>query len=118
MSAASVMSGGKDASEYTPRAQRFPVVAPMRYRLSGEADWSEGTTINMSRSGILFHSERDLEPKAMVEMEVLFPSEITGGVAANVLCWGPIIRSEPPREHEKRSGFAAAILHYRFRRVS
>jgi hypothetical protein len=94
-----------------PRAQRFPIQTPVSYRASGETEWSQGTTVNISRSGVLFRAGREIEPKTVFEMRILFPPEITGGVPANVVCWGPAVRSE-----SGGSLVAAAILKYRFTR--
>ncbi len=97
-----------------PRAQRFPIETPVRYRKSGRTEWSEGTTVNISSSGVLFRCAAALEPKTMLEMQIVFPSEITGGVPANVVCVGPVVRSVPPSSPGSFPSQAAAILHYRF----
>jgi hypothetical protein len=102
-------------TEHVPRAQRFPISAPILYRERGESQWSEGTTVNISRSGILFRSARDLQLRSMLEMMILFPGEITGGAAADVICWGPVVRSEQPTQVDPRPCFAASIVHYQFR---
>jgi len=99
----------QDPAGQTPRAQRFPIQTPVRYRSSGEPDWSQGDTINISRSGVLFHFEKELEPGTMLEMRIVFPSELTGGAPASVVCWGPVVRKEGP-------ALAAAIRKYHFTR--
>ncbi len=101
-------------SNLKPRAQRFPIETPLRYRESGRAEWNEGTTINISSSGVLFRCAAVLEPKTMLEMQIVFPSEITGGVPANVVCVGPVIRSVPVSSPDSLPSQAAAIVHYRF----
>jgi hypothetical protein len=37
-----------------PRAQRYPLHIPLKYRPSGTPNWWEGRTENISRSGVLF----------------------------------------------------------------
>ena len=74
--------------KYKTRAQRFPIEAPVRYRAGGDVAWGEGATVNISRSGVLFRAEKEIEPKTMLEMRIVFPSEITGNGPANILCWG------------------------------
>lgn len=93
----------------TARAPRFPIQAPLRYRASGDPAWHKGATVNLSRSGVLFSSENEIEPATMMELCIVFPPEITGGVAANVVCMGPVVR---------RDGLmlAVAILKYCFAR--
>ena len=43
------------------RAQRFNLHLPLRYRKVGEQGWRNGTTQNISRSGLLFEAEEMLE---------------------------------------------------------
>ena len=79
----------------------------MRYRTSGEPAWSEATTVNISRSGVLLQTEKALQPQTALEMLLELPTEIAGELPANVICYGPVVRSDPP--------FAAvSIVHYRF----
>jgi hypothetical protein len=105
----------KTGDSQVDRAHRFPISAPILYRERGESQWSEGTTVNISRSGILFRSSRELQPKSMLEMMILFPPEITGGAAADVVCWGPVVRSQTPTPPDTQPCFAASIVHYQFR---
>ena len=99
-----------------PRAERFPIRAPLRYRESGQATWSEGTTVNISRSGVLFSAEREIEPKTLLEVRILFPADNIGENPANVICWGPVVRAEPPKLHDRQPELAVSILRYRFTR--
>ena len=96
-----------------PRARRFPIEAPLRYRESGGSAWIEGTTVNISRSGVLFWAATDLEARTLLEMQIRFPTEITGGLPANVVCWGPVVRSEQPEPPDPRPKLAASIVRYR-----
>jgi hypothetical protein len=97
-----------------PRAPRFPIHATLHYRRSGGQDWIESQTINISRSGLLFHANTPLEPKTPVEMQILFPSEITGGNPTNVVCWGTVVRAEPASAPDMHPSMAATIVQYRF----
>ena len=100
-------------STLQPRASRFAIHTPVRYREAGAAAWHEGKSVNISRTGILFHAGQRLEPKTMLEMRIIFPPELTGKHVANVVCWGPVIRIEEPAD-ASLSGIAAAIVRYRF----
>jgi hypothetical protein len=93
--------------EQIARAQRFLVCAPIHYRPRGESEWRNGSTVNMSSSGVLFEVEDQLPPGMLLEMHVKLLEQITGGVSSSVLCWGPVVRTEG-------SSLAAAILKYRF----
>lgn len=59
-----------------PRAVRFPMILPVRYRPQGDADWSYGMTIDISRSGVLFRAAHVLDLQAPVEIEVILPGDI------------------------------------------
>lgn len=93
------------------RAQRFPIRTALRYRRRGETAWSEGTTVNISRTGVLFRTEEKMEPETVLEMQIVFPSGITAGATTHVICWGPVIRTEA-------SLVAATMRHYRFASMS
>ena len=93
------------------RSRRFPIQTQLRYRQSGTTEWNETTTVNISRSGVLFQTSEVLPVDTILEMQILFPARATRGVPSNVICRGPVIRTEP-------SLAAAAILHYRLRRIT
>jgi hypothetical protein len=99
---------------YKPRAQRFPIETRFRYRIGGEPAWREGTTINISRSGILFRAQKEIVPRAMLQMRIVFPSELTGYDPVSIVCWGPVIRSESDGASGSDRMLAAAIIRYRF----
>ena len=96
---------------YKPRAFRFHVQSPLRYRENGQTDWCEGTVINMSRTGVLFRAAHEVEPKTMLELQIRFPTE---DPPANVMCWGPAVRMELPQPPDSQPAIAAAISRYRF----
>jgi len=101
--------------KYVARAPRFPIETRMQYREGGESAWHEGTTINISRSGVLFKSDRTLEPRRVLEMRIEFPPEFTGDTETGVVCWGPVVRHQPVSQDETLPAMAASIFHYRFR---
>lgn len=106
---------GRGSASYQSRAPRFPIQTSVQYRESGEQDWHEGKSINISRTGILFEAEGDQVLQAMLEMRILFPAEVTGESPTNVVCWGPVVRQSPPSSPEGHPTVAASILRYRFR---
>ena len=105
-----VDAGHQDRTPKT-RSTRFPIQTLLRYRQRGATHWNESTTVNISRSGVLFETAGKLRVGTLLEMQILFPARITGEVPSKVTCWGPIIRTEP-------SQAAAAILYYRFQRIT
>ena len=107
-------AGVRSPAGYPLRPGRFPIRTPLHFRKSGELEWHKGTTINISRSGVFFRADHDLEPKTVLEMRIVFPAEITGDAPTKVVCWGPVVRREPPAFVDGRPALAAAIFGYRY----
>lgn len=94
------------------RAQRFTIPMTLRYRQSGQEDWRQGTVENISRSGVLFRAEDEVDLKTPVDIKLVL--EIPKAeVAPEVLCWGEIVRAA---RKEGRPELAAKILDYCFLR--
>ena len=109
-----ISDGAIELDKYKQRAQRFPIEAPLRYRTGGDTAWTKGATVNISRSGILFWAETEIPPRTMLQMRIVFPSELTGYGPASILCWGPVVRNECPNASGSGPRLAAAIVKYRF----
>src|SRR2546423_6539073 len=95
------------------RAIRYPIRMPIRYRLSGELQWREGQTENISRSGVLFRTEHPVAARTAVEMLMTLPPEISGNDHATVICRGRVVRTEPAHDGEPHPAVAATIAGYR-----
>jgi hypothetical protein len=89
------------------RATRFDLHLPLKYRLLGESGWREGTTENISRSGMLF-----ITPNAQLEFNLVLPAEIAGLAAAEVICRGEVVRTV--ESGTVSPTLAAKILQYHF----
>ena len=96
------------------RAQRFNLHLPLKYRLLGENDWRQGTTENISRSGMLFRAEEMIPPNAQLEINLVLPAEIAGLSAAEVVCRGEVVRALKPEAPTMHPALAAKILQYHF----
>ena len=96
------------------RAQRFNLQLPLKYRLIGEADWSIGTTENISRSGILFRAQEMIPENAQLEINLVLPTEIAGLSSAEVVCRGEVVRTLQPEQPAAAPALAAKILQYHF----
>jgi CheY-like chemotaxis protein len=96
------------------RAQRFHLHLPLRYRRLGEQDWHDGTTENISRSGMLFQADELLQPSAQLEINLVLPAEIAGLSATEVVCRGEVVRSIQPNGGTVNPALAARILQYHF----
>jgi len=107
-------SGPQKTLLSVPRAQRFTLQMPVRYRRPGEHSWHVGTTENISRSGVLFRADDVLEPYTQLEINVVLPVEIAGLAAAEVVCRGEVVRSVQPPAPEGGPALAARILQYHF----
>lgn len=81
----------------------------MRYRRSGHMGWSNGTTINMSKSGILFTGDTAFPPGTAVELSVSVPQK--GSNDPKVLTMSCVIsRHRKPEPGEKSPVMAARIV--------
>ena len=100
------------------RATRFDLHLPLKYRLVGESGWREGTTENISRSGMLFQAEEPIAPNAQLEINLVLPAEIAGLAAAEVVCRGEVVRTARSEEGTVSPTLAAKILQYHFQHGS
>ena len=102
--------------ESTPasRAQRFQLHLPLKYRRLGEQLWHEGTTENISRSGLLFQAEESLQPSSQLEINLVLPAEIAGLSATEVVCRGEVVRTIEANGGALNPALAARILQYHF----
>jgi PAS domain S-box-containing protein len=100
------------------RATRFDLHLPLKYRLVGERDWRQGTTENISRSGMLFQAEESVAPNALLEINLVLPAEIAGLAAAEVVCRGEVVRTVDPESGTVNPTLAAKILQYHFQHGS
>ena len=96
------------------RAQRFQLHLPLRYRRLGEKQWHDGTTENISRSGMLFQTEELLQPNSQLEINLVLPAEIAGLSATEVVCRGEVVRTVEAHDTTLSPALAARILQYHF----
>jgi hypothetical protein len=101
-----------DTVALVKRASRFPIRVPLQYRAVGERRWSNGSTENISCSGVLFRGEYALELNTAIEMMFVLP--VPAPPTAEIKCKGCIVRSVPCSEGDS-SILAATILDYGMR---
>lgn len=104
---------GAPISTERTRAQRFHLQIPLCYRLGSDGDWHRGTSIDISRSGVLFHGEGWVEPHTRLEMTLFLPRETGVNRAAEVVCRGTVTRSEQRGMEEGDALIAIVISRYR-----
>lgn len=98
---------------YRRRAQRFSLQMGLRYR-PANGEWSDGSTENISRSGLLFRAQQPIPENTRIELRVQMPWELTGNAAAEVLCHARVVRVVLPLSKESPLALAASIHDYRF----
>jgi hypothetical protein len=97
------------------RARRYPLHTVLFYRSRADRRWREGRTENVSRSGVLFRTDRPMALHTPIEMLLPLPVELPGRDTATVICRGRVVRLESARD-ETAAVVAATIVGYRFTR--
>src|SRR5262245_29911684 len=93
-----------NAEDFLPRAPRMPVRAPVVYRTSPAAAWSEGWTRDISRSGVLITLPNGSVPKGDLEFVIQLSRGALQGPGVALLpdlhCHGRIVRQAEGPEGE------------------
>ena len=108
----------RDNLSFTVRAQRFNLHVPLKYRLVGQMDWREGSTENISRSGMLFRAQELVPIHSQLEINLVLPWEIAGLAPTEVVCRGEVVRTLEYDQFATRPALAAKILRYQFQSTS
>ena len=96
-----------------PRATRFPISMPLRYREAGEANWQVGKVQNISRTGILFTVGNLLGVNTRLEMAFDLPVLLAGATPGQVSCKGQVVRTVLPAATDRPLTIAAQIEQYK-----
>jgi hypothetical protein len=102
--------------QHHTRAPRYSIPIAILYRTPGDPTWLEGQTENISRSGVLFRTDRPIETNTPVELMMEIPQFINTAVAGPAICRGRIVRAVAPSVLEDRPAFAAAVLEFELAR--
>ncbi len=92
-------------------SDRFPIEREVRYRClnkTGNEDAGDGSTINISSSGVLFTSKNLLLPGRLMEISISWPARLNNRCALKLVARGRVVRFEQGRA-------AIAIEQYEFR---
>src|SRR5262249_10979911 len=93
------------------RAQRFPLVLPVRHRLAGTTRWGLGCTVNLSSTGALLCVE-NLPPRGLeIELRIVLPSR-TKSAQPEIHAIGTIVRRILPTPTNESFGVAVTIDSY------
>lgn len=106
-------AGTQKNRQFLPRAQRYTVGLPFRYREAGTEIWHEGRTSNISLSGVLFSGVQDLKLRTPIEATVTLPPFAPDSESAVLRCRGSIVRNVSAGMSDPSPVLAAAIADYR-----
>ncbi len=79
-------------------SKRFPITEEVRFRLldrRGTPEDGTGVTVDMSRSGVLFTTEKDLAAGRLLEISVNWPVALNGDCPLKLVAMGHVVRSGP-----------------------
>jgi hypothetical protein len=103
--------------------KRFPLELPITIHDRGSARKQQGTTFNVSASGVYVRAAKNLKIGSHVSFEILLPGKVLGTEHdVRIRCAGRVVRSDPSRgagkrieaSREKMRGMACVIDQYRF----
>ncbi len=80
------------------RTQRFAIRRAVRIRFYGRRADSEpaaGETINISSTGILFTTNRELTPGRRVELSISWPAQLDDSCPLKLVASGRVVRTAP-----------------------
>lgn len=97
---------------WQPRERRLRLNTPVQFRHNGRSDWQHGVAQNISRSGLLFHSDQPEPQGVALEMIFSMPAEICGELDSYVLCHGTVVRAEQAKPPQMGYFIAVAITGY------
>jgi hypothetical protein len=84
---------------WVPRAERLAIGAPVAYRSIFDDSWQAGTTVNISRTGVLFRPPDGASPPAADLQLVIYlsraPLEVDGAAipTPDLYCGGRVART-------------------------
>jgi PilZ domain len=100
-----------------PRERRLKWAVEMQYRVKGTQEWHDGTSENISRSGMLFIAAEMIEAGTQLEIALEMPVEIVGVAGTRVICEANIARCEKsPEENSDKFRVATRISGYQLAR--
>ena len=95
------------------RARRFALHLPVYFRQSQSTAWLEGTTENISYTGVLFRSTHPLVPETSLELRLQLAVGPKLNNASEIRCRGAVVRVEQRNAPETPVALAVSISDYR-----
>ena len=103
----------KTSLQNSQRARRFVLHLPVYFRQPHSSTWLEGTTENISYTGVLFRSPNPMLPETTLELRLQLASGAKLNHASEIRCKGQVVRVEQRSEPETPIALAVAISDYR-----
>jgi hypothetical protein len=95
------------------RARRFALHLPVHFRELDSPTWLEGTTENISYTGVLFLSSSPLAPETTLELRLQVAVGTKGSGPTEIRCKGTVVRLEQTILPETPIALGVAIKDYR-----
>ncbi len=92
-------------------SSRFPIERAVRFKISNrnhDEEPGRGQTVNMSSTGVLFTTDRELPPGRRIELSISWPAKLNDTCKLKLVARGRVVRVEPGRA-------ALEIQQYEFR---
>jgi len=105
--------GAKVTHHTSDRARRFALHLPIYFRQPHSSEWLEGTTENISYTGVLFRSMQLVDPEKALELRLQVGSGTEQKQAAEIRCKGAVVRVEQRDGPEAPVALAVAFRDYR-----
>src|SRR5271157_996391 len=101
------------SAQPTTRAQRFALRFPVYFREVDSPTWIEGTTENISYTGVLFKSSSSLALESKLELRVQVPVGPASKSPAEIHCKAEVVRLEQRDGLNNPIALAVAMHGYR-----
>ena len=103
----------KTLHQNAERAKRFALHLHVYFRQSHSTTWLEGTTENISYTGVLFRSTHPLVPETSLELRLQLAAGPKLNNASEIRCRGAVVRVEQRNAPETPVALAVSIRDYR-----
>ncbi len=103
----------KTIHQNAERAKRFGLHLPVYFRQPNSPTWLEGTTENISYTGVLLRSSYPLAPETALELRLQVAVGPKHSSTTEIRCKGAVVRVEQRHALETPIALAVAIRDYR-----
>lgn len=97
--------------DFVARANRYRIAAPVRYRQLGQPGWHNGGTVDISRTGVLFHADAVFPAGTPIDVAIDLPPG-QGDGARKLVAQAVVVREVPAAALPLPSCLAARLVTY------